>query len=346
MGLIIATSIVAFISMFVPGVLLALALLYKKTDLHLFEVVVIGFIFGLIAPAGLTWVESFLVNYGLHIFSFSLALFEANALALTILGVILCVWQGVFKDLSFLKLSRNEQIKQEEAQISTMQADYFKMLEEIRSKLSHFEQAKALVLKHRAEEEELRGKHAEEQKLVNQLDSTDRVKLSELHAQEERRLAEDHAKEESMLLGRLSAPPQAASLSSGFKIKTAWPWMLLLVIMLITFATRMFGILPAPHFFEFDPYFDMLAAQSILTYGQQFYTSYSAWPVEVAGSVMRIQPIVPYLEAYWYSLANYFGTQNNQTFNTNLMSWVGSVYPPVTAALLVFVIFMLLYHEY
>ncbi len=346
MGLIIATSIVAFISMFVPGVLLALALLYKKTDLHLFEVVVIGFIFGLIAPAGLTWVESFLVNYGLHIFSFSLALFEANALALTILGAILCVWQGVFKDLSFLKLSRNEQIKLEEAQINAVQADYSKTLEEIRSKLSHFEHAKALVLKHRAEEEELRRKHAEEQKLVSQLDSTDRVKLSELHAQEERRLAEDHAKEESMLLGRLSAPPQAASLSSGFKIKTAWPWMLLLVIMIITFATRMFGILPAPHFFEFDPYFDMLAAQSILTYGQQFYTSYSAWPVEVAGSVMRIQPIVPYLEAYWYSLANYFGTQNNQTFNTNLMSWVGSVYPPVTAALLVFVIFMLLYHEY
>ena len=33
--------------MFVPGVLFALALLYR-TDFHFFEIVVIGFIFGLI----------------------------------------------------------------------------------------------------------------------------------------------------------------------------------------------------------------------------------------------------------------------------------------------------------
>ncbi len=347
MGLIIATSIVAFISMFVPGVLLALALLYRKTDLHLFEIVVIGFIFGLIAPAGLTWVESFLVNYGLNMFTFSLGLFEANALALTIAGIILCIWQGVFKDMSFFKLSRKEQIKSEESRIGAMQADYSDMLDGIRSKLAQFEQARALVSKHKAEEEELKRKHAEEQKLINKLDSIDRLKLSELHTQEEKRLAEGHAKEEGILLDRLSAPMQSTTAQhKGFNLKTAWPWILLLTIMLLAFATRMFGILPSPHFFEFDPYFDMMAAQSILVYGHQFYTSYGAWPVEPAGSVMRIQPLVPYLEAYWYSLANYFGTQNTQTFNTNLMSWVSSVYPPVTAALLVFVIFMLLYHEY
>ena len=47
----------------------------------------------------------------------------------------------------------------------------------------------------------------------------------------------------------------------------------------------------------------------------------------------------------WYSLANDLGS-NNRTFNTNLMSYVGSANPPITAALLVFSIFVLLYHEY
>ena len=54
---------------------------------------------------------------------------------------------------------------------------------------------------------------------------------------------------------------------------------------------------------------------------------------------------MPYLEAYWYSLANALKFHYT-TFSTSLMSYVGSIYPPITAALLVFVIFMLLYHEY
>ena len=89
----------------------------------------------------------------------------------------------------------------------------------------------------------------------------------------------------------------------------------------------------------------MLSAQSILTFGHQLLYSPSAWPTIPTGTIMRIQPIVPYLEAYWYSLANSFGPHLS-TFSTSLMSYVGGVYPPITAALLVFVIFMLLYHEY
>ncbi len=340
----IAAGLIAFISMFVPGILLALALLYRKTDLHLFEIVTIGFIFGLIAPASLTWVESFLINYSTS-FSFSLGLFEINALVLTIVGLILCYWQGVFKGMNLSGMTRKQFIQNEQVQMSNLEKDTRRSLQEIRGKLSMFADARGIIAAHKSEEESLIRKHREEQNLASKLDESDRAKLAELHAQEERKLIEQHEREESLLLKRLSTPTDTGK-SSSMSLRTAWPWMLLLVIMLLTFATRMFGIGPSPHFYEFDPYFDMLAAQSILVYGQQFYTSHAAWPIETSGSVMRVQPLIPYLEAYWYSLANYLGPKNNTTFNTNLMSYVGAVYPPITAALLVFTVFVLLYHEY
>ncbi len=343
MGGVIATSLIAFISMFIPGVLLSLALLHKRTDLHLFEIVVIGFIFGLIAPASLTWIESFLVNYSTA-FAFSLGLFEINAIVLTIAGVILCFQQGIFKGFSLSGLTRSESTRKETAQINTMEKDYAKALADIRGRLSYFEDANGIIQAHKKEEDDLARKHKEEQGLVNKLDEKDRTKLSELHHQEEQRILEQHKREEEILLNRLSKPESTGK--PLINLKTAWPWILLLAIMLLTFATRIFGIGPSPTFYEFDPYFSMMAAQSILVYGHQFLTSHAAWPVEVAGSVVRIQPLMPYLEAYWYSLANVLGPNNNSTFNYTLMSYVGSVYPPITAALLVFAIFVLLYHEY
>ena len=39
--------------------------------------------------------------------------------------------------------------------------------------------------------------------------------------------------------------------------------------MLLTFLTRMQSIVVAPKFYEFDPYFDMMDSQYILTYGHQ-----------------------------------------------------------------------------
>ena len=122
-------------------------------------------------------------------------------------------------------------------------------------------------------------------------------------------------------------------------------WAILLALMLLTFATRIENISIAPIFFQFDPYFDMFCTETIITYGYQVLLSPSAWPVVVEGTVLRVQPLIPYLEAYWYDLANFIGP-NYTTFNTNLMSYVGSFYPPITAALLVFVVFLLLYHEY
>ena len=346
MGSIILVSLIAFFSMFIPGMLLALALL-KNTKLGLFETSVIGFIFGLIAPATMTWLEAYLANY-IHFFSFSLALFETNAAILSIIGLILCMQQGVFTADSFKKLKsaiRVSEAKAESAEISSMEKSYKKRLEELRAKLDNFEASKAIIKKHLEEEESLRSKQASELEKVS-FDEEEKAKLENLHAGELERLALDHEQEEKILLKKLSDTTKNISGfdSRGFLSKN-WVWLLLLLIMLLTFATRMQSIGVAPKFFEFDPYFDMLSAQSILTFGHQLLYSPSAWPTIPTGTIMRIQPIVPYLEAYWYSLANAFGPHLS-SFSTSLMSYVGGVYPPITAALLVFVIFMLLYHEY
>ncbi|MDE1810676.1 MAG: hypothetical protein KGH66_01385 [Candidatus Micrarchaeota archaeon] len=249
----IASIVIAFISMFVPGVLLAYSLL-RKTELHMFEILVIGLIFGMIFPAAMTWAESYLMNY-IHWFSFSLGLFEANAAALTIFGLIAVALTGGFGPF-----------------------------------------AKAF------------GAFITEKKID--------APQPETHAHHQSR-----------------------------KQTPWWVWAILIVLMLTTFYTRIINISVAPTFFEFDPYFDMLATQSILTFGSQFYLSTSAWPAVAGGTVMRIQPLMPYLEAYWYDLANAMGPHYT-SFSTSLLSNVSSVYPPITAALLVFAMFMLLYHEY
>ena len=75
---VLASVLIAFLSLFVPGVLLSFALL-RKTELNSFEIVVIGVIFGLIAAPAMTWMESYLINY-IHFFSFSLWLFETELL--------------------------------------------------------------------------------------------------------------------------------------------------------------------------------------------------------------------------------------------------------------------------
>jgi len=242
MGALLPTIIISFITMFVPGFLLALALL-RKTELSFFEISVIGFFFGIMAPGALTWLEAYLIPY-IHAFTFSLSLFEANAVILTIIGLVLCYRNGALKDILDGSVTK------------------------------------------RTDAEKARG-------------------------------------------------------------ATKWVWLILLAIMLLTFATRMFSIGIAPRFFEFDPYFDMMNAQQIIIFGQQLHYDPGAWPIAPNGTVRKIQPIVPYDEAYWYSLASTFGGNTTPgVFSTTLMSNLGSFYPPIVGALLVFAIFMLIYHEY
>ena len=51
---------------------------------------------------------------------------------------------------------------------------------------------------------------------------------------------------------------------------------------------------------------------------------------------------MPYIEAYWYQIAN----PPSSAISTSLMSYTSSFYPPIAAALLVFIVFMFLYHSY
>ncbi len=327
----IAAIIIAFFSMFIPGLLLSFALL-RKTELHVFEIIVIGFIFGLIAPATLTWAESYLITY-VHAFTFSLGLFEANALVLTIIGAILCYWEGAFGDF-FAFISGISSGRKESATAGN--------LGNLRGKLNKFSRGKEIVRLHTQEESSLRSTQGAEISKLSNLSQEERSKIDMLHRAASERLRESHLSEETMLLQDLESKRGAVSTT----LKPPWwVWAILLILMIVTFYTRMQSIVIAPKFFEFDPYFDMIDTHYILTYGHQLLLDPSAWPVVAAGTNHRLQPLVPYLEAFWYMLAN--GLQYHKAaFSTSLMSYVGSVYPPITAALLVFVIFVLLYHEY
>ncbi len=330
----IAAIVIAFFSMFIPGILLALGLL-RRTELHMFEIVVIGFIFGLIAPATLTWLEGYLITY-VHAFTFSLWLFELNALALTIVGIVLCYFEGVFSDLMPYIAGKSASSKSDGTSAS---------LEELRHRLSKFSHGKDIVHKHVQEYNDLRSRHNSETSSASKLSDDERSKITALHRETEENLHQSQLREERLLLQDFEGQAKHRAASSSQYKPPWWVWALLLVLMLVTFYTRMQSIVIAPKFFEFDPYFDMIDAHYILTYGKQLLLDPSAWPVVAAGTNHRLQPLVPYIESYWYSLVNAL-QYHHIAFSTNLMSYVGSIYPPITAALLVFVIFLLLYHEY
>jgi asparagine N-glycosylation enzyme membrane subunit Stt3 len=318
MSLLYAFS-VAFLSIIVPGFLLAYALL-AKTKLHMFEITMIGFIFGLIFPPVLTWFESYFMDY-IHAFTFSAGLYEVNVALLSILGLALIWMQGL------LKLPKHESKLREERK---------ETIYELRNRIRTLGVDEKLIREHEEEEEMLRRKHREELERLKDAGIEERTKIEELHKREEEELLARHEKEERLLL---EGKPEKA------KESNALLWTFVLVLVLFTFLTRIINIGIAPKFFEFDPYFDMLSTESILVFGYQYLHDFSAWPVLTAGSPHRIQPIAPYLEAFWYQLAN-IAKASATSVSTALLSYVSSFYPPITAAMLVFVVFMFLYHEY
>ncbi|MGC8680055.1 MAG: hypothetical protein ACP5T6_02015 [Candidatus Micrarchaeia archaeon] len=236
----ILAIIIGFLTIFIPGILFAFALL-KNTKLHIVEIGILGFIFGFIALPSLTWLEAYLMNT-IHFFTFSLILNYVNFAILTIIGLILCIWQGVFKDFkkNFLDSSRLEENK---------------------------------------------------------------MKMPK------------------------------------------WAWYVFILIIASVFITRFMNISVSPTFYEFDPYFDMISTQYILTYGQQIPFDHAAWPAIATGVNHRMEPLIPYIEAYWYDIANSLGPHLT-TLNITMLGLVSGYYPAIAAVLLTFVIFMILYHEY
>ncbi|MGC8652130.1 MAG: hypothetical protein ACP5UH_02675 [Candidatus Micrarchaeia archaeon] len=336
--------VIAFLSLFIPGLLFSLAL-FKDTKLSKFEMVVMGFIFGLIATPTLTWLEGYIDSY-IHAFSFSLALFELNAVLLSIVGLLLCYYEGVFT-FGFA-LRRKPPMTSEPAAPSKEAQSYRQQLSEIREQLKNVADAQDLIGKHAREEQELEAKQQSELSIMN-LTESEKAQIAVLHSKAYEELAKAHAEEERAFIRNIEAEREKQAYKSGRSAKQVlvsnWYWILLLALMLAAFGTRIANIAVSPTYFEFDPYFDMIDAEYIITFGHQLLLDPSAWPVVLNGTNHRIQPLVPYLEAYWYDLANVMKFHYT-TFSTSLMSYVSSIYPPITAALLVFVMFMLLYHEY
>ncbi len=323
--------IIGTLSIVVPGFFLALALL-KKTKLHMFEIAVIGVIFGMIFPPTLIWLESYLIPIS-PIFSFSNTLYNVNVVILTIIGIMLSLQQGAFGSFkpSFFSGSESAVKKQ-------IEKDYRKRIASLRSAISELGADIRIIEMHKEEELSLQRKHQDELDLLGSAGEEERQKMIESHRDEERRLFEKHEMEEKNLLssGKTSAITE--------KPKSNMIWFALLGIMILVFASRMLSIAQAPVYFEFDPYFDMISTQYILTYGHQLLYDHAAWPSLVNGTYHRVQPLIPYIEAYWYNLAG--ANPSASTINTTLLSNVSSWYPPITAALLVFVVFMFIYHEY
>ncbi|MGC8479688.1 MAG: hypothetical protein ACP5M9_03400 [Candidatus Micrarchaeia archaeon] len=337
----ITAIIIGFLSILVPGFFLSLALL-RKTKMGLFQITMMGFIFGLIFPPAFVWGESYLIPVS-SAFSFSSALYGANVIFLTILGILLCIWQGAItkEDLSFNFISKS---KKSTSTVQITSSDHKARVEEIREKLKSLNIDLSVVKIHEQEERELESKHKEEIRLLKEkgAGSEELEIVTESHTEQEKRLYRQHENEEKDLLSYSNNIQVNKSTSFLSNKRSLIIWSLLFLIILATFATRISNIGVAPKFFEFDPYFDMVSTQYILTYGYQPLYEHAAWPTLVNGTVHRIQPLVPYLEAYWYELA----TTNTQKLNNTLLSDVSSFYPPIVAALLVFVIFLFIYTEY
>ena len=326
----LAPLLIGFLAIIVPGVSLSWALL-RKTKMGLFEIVTVGFIFGLVFPPTMIWLEAYLIPYA-HFFSFSAGLYNVNVIVLTIIGLVLSAWQGTVSLSSFRRLFSE---KQGSDNLVSAKAGYKDRIGELRGKMELQERDMTMVREHERSEETLTKRHEEEISALKAKGAGNEEveSIQQSHRDEERRLMEENEAEERRLLRGDSGKTQN---------KHAWVWIVILALMLTTFATRIINISVAPKFFEFDPYFDMISTEYILTYGYQLLHDHSAWPTIIAGSPHRMQPIVPYLEAYWYQLA----TGNTTAFNTGLLSTVSSIYPPLVAALLVFVIFEYVYYEY
>ncbi|MCL5427944.1 MAG: hypothetical protein M1321_02060 [Candidatus Marsarchaeota archaeon] len=325
----IAAIIIGILSIVVPGFFLALALL-KRTGMHIVEIFLIGIFFGIIFPPAMVWLEAYLIPYA-HIFSFSAGLYDADVIVLTIIGIALSYWQGAISTDSLRSVvGQGEKVTR-----ASISADYRQRVSELRGRMARLNVDMKLIKEHEQEELDLMKSHAEEMDLLKSRSagSEETESVRRQHESQERRLYEEHEQEEQQLIAG-EEPKQ----NPHFPVV----WTILLLLMAVTFASRIANIGFSQHFFEFDPYFDMMATQQILTYGYQLYTTHAAWPTLAAGTIQRIQPAVPYLEAYWYQLAN----PGHASLSLSSLSTVGGIYPPLLAALLVFVVFMFVYHIY
>ena len=331
--LFIEALLIGIIGVVVPGYLLALALL-NKTGMNKLFIFMIGIAFGLIFPPTMIWLESYLIPVS-PIFAFSAGLYNINIVILSIIGLILSVREGAI-DVNALtskkpKAARHS-VKEE------IEHDYKKRIQNLRERAATNSAVLKVIKAHEKDEEYLVHRHAEELSALKDIGPEERRSIEEKHAKEEKKLYQEHEDEELNLIGGKPKPEE-----HGMTVNLVYVG--LIVLMLITFLTRIANIGVSPTYFEFDPYYDMISTEYILVHGYQLMYDNAAWPGFLSNSIHRIQPLVPYLQAYWYSISNTAGAAATSV-NTGLLSLVSSYYPPITAALLVLSIFIFLYYEY
>lgn len=113
------------------------------------------------------------------------------------------------------------------------------------------------------------------------------------------------------------------------------------LILLLVFYQNFAGISIAPIYYEFDPYFYMFTTQYLFAYGFIPKDDISAWPGQVTSHATT--PLLPYLTAFWTELYMFI---SNASYSRDLLAYVASVYPPVTAALLAFALIEILSNIY
>ena len=331
--LFILALFIGIISVIVPGFLLALALLHRTRMNKLF-IFMFGIAFGLIFPPTMIWLEAYLIPIS-PVFAFSAGLYDVNVVILSIIGLVLSIREGAI-DLSALGAPKPKAGKQ--SINKEIELDYKKRLHSLRERAATNSAVLKIVKAHEKDEEYLFNRHAEELSSLTSIGPEERRNIEDRHAKEERKLYEEHEAEEQELIGE---KPKETGRGSSINLV----YLGLIALMLITFLTRIANIAVSPTYFEFDPYYDMISTEYILVHGYQLLYDNAAWPGFLSNSMHRLQPLVPYIEAYWYTISN-TASASAHYVNTNLLSLVSSYYPPITAAFLVFAVFIYLYYEY
>ncbi|MEM3399970.1 MAG: hypothetical protein QXP42_03995 [Candidatus Micrarchaeia archaeon] len=127
-------------------------------------------------------------------------------------------------------------------------------------------------------------------------------------------------------------------------IRDAAVWVILAIIVFSAFwvGSQSAG----PDFYEFDPYYYDMVTQEILTLGEV--PVHDDWAYYPHPDSHRNQPLLHYLEAYWYSIYTGYPSQvfSNIGYDNLLLATIAGMYPPVVAALICFFVFVLIAEEY
>ncbi len=126
-------------------------------------------------------------------------------------------------------------------------------------------------------------------------------------------------------------------LTQKLDVKKAMPQILLLLVVLFAFLTRLATL--SPIYEELDPYYYLYTPYQILTHGHALKVDWTAWYPEVKSGHLG-RPDMAYLESVWYRLYAPTG------YNPYLLSSIGNLYPPLAGALAVFFIYLALRREY